>query len=213
MFKALDGTPQAAAHSRFVTEGTSHMVYKNKWPEPNGKYLPRDPKGKLLTVQDPLDGKGMVNVVLCTKGDEPSREYLFKFYPEQKEGVSLAEADLDCSDKPAGAVWIPVAATIGGEGNWGEGYTDPNHKIPDRHPNFGEGKQRYMCRTPGRAVYREMDERQQCIPGRAETGLYRLHAGLYHAGRHPRGLEGIGQRRGRRPDVLAEIPEKLGHAR
>lgn len=146
MFKALDGTPNAAAHSRFVTEGTSHMVYKNKWPEPNGKYLPMDPKGKLLTVQDPLDGKGKVNLVLCTKGDEPGREYLFKFYPEQKEGVSLTEADLDCSDKPAGAVWIPVAATIGGEGNWGEGYTDPSHKIPDRHPNFGEGKQRYMAR-------------------------------------------------------------------
>ncbi len=53
------------------------MVYKNKWPEPNGKYLPKDPKGKLLTVQDPLDGKGMVSVVLCTKGDEPKREYLF----------------------------------------------------------------------------------------------------------------------------------------
>jgi len=146
MFKSLDGAPHAAAHSRFVTEGTSHMVYKNKWPEPNGKYLPKDPKGKLLTVQDPLDGKGMVNVVLCTKGDEPGREYLFKFYPEQKEGISLTEVDLDCSDKPAGAVWIPVAATIGGEGNWGEGYTDPNHKIADRTPNFGEGKQRYMAR-------------------------------------------------------------------
>lgn len=146
MFKSLDGTPNAAAHSRFVTEGTSHMVYKNKWPEPNGKYLPKDPKGKLLMVQDPLDGKGMVNLVLCTKGDEPGREFLFKFYPEQKEGVSLTEADLDCSDKPSGAVWIPVAATIGGEGNWGEGYTDPSHKTPDRHPNFGEGKQRYMAR-------------------------------------------------------------------
>jgi len=146
MFKSLDGTPNAAAHSRFVTEGTNHMVYKNKWPEPNGKYLPRDPKGKLLKVQDPLDGNGLVHVAMCTKGDEPNREYLFKFYPEQKEGVSLTEVDLDCLDKPAGAVWIPVAATIGGEGNWGEGYTDPNHKIPDRYPNFGEGKQRYMCR-------------------------------------------------------------------
>ena len=146
MFKSLDGTPNAAAHSRFVTEGTSHMVYKNKWPEPNAKYLPKDSKGKLLTVQDPLDGKGMVHVVMCTKGDEPRRQYLFKFYPEQKEGVTLAETDLDCSDNPASAVWIPVAATIGGEGNWGEGYTDPNHKISDRHPNFGEGKQRYMCK-------------------------------------------------------------------
>jgi len=144
--KALDGSPHAAVHSRFVTEGTSHMVYKNMWPEPNGKYLPRDPKGKLLKVQDPLDGNGRVHVALCTKGDEPNRQYLFKFYPEQKEGVSLTEAELDCSDKPADAVWIPVAATIGGEGNWGEGYTDPNHTTPDRHPNFGEGKQRYMAK-------------------------------------------------------------------
>ncbi len=146
LFKSFDGTPGASAHSRFVTEGTSHMVYKNKWPEPNGKYLPRDPKGNLLKVQDPLDGKGLVNVALCTKGDEPNRKYLFKFYPEQKEGVTLTEPDLDCSDQPAGAVWIPVAATIGGEGNWGKGYTDPGHKTPDRYPNFGEGKQRYMAR-------------------------------------------------------------------
>lgn len=146
MFKSFDGAPHASIHSRFVTEGTSRMVYKNMWPEPNGKYLPRNPKGKLLKVQDPLDGKGLVHLALCTKGDEPNRQFLFKFYPEQKEGVSLAEADLDCSDKPAGAVWIPIAATIGGEGNWGEGYTDPDHKITDRFPNFGEGKQRYMCK-------------------------------------------------------------------
>lgn len=146
LFKSLDGNPHASIHSRFVTEGTSRMVYKNMWPEPNSKYLPRDPKGKLLMVQDPLDGKGLVHLALCTKGAEPNRQYLFKFYPEQKEGVTLADADLDCSDNPAGAVWIPIAATIGGEGNWGEGYTDPDHKIPDRHPNFGEGKQRYMCR-------------------------------------------------------------------
>jgi hypothetical protein len=146
LFKSLDGSPQASAHSRFVTEGTSHMIYKNMWPEPDSKYLPRDPQGKLLKVQDPLDGKGMVNLALCTKGNEPNRQYLFKFYPEQKEGVSLTEGDLDCSDKPADAVWIPVAATIGGEGNWGEGYADPNHKTPDRQPNFGEGKQRFMAR-------------------------------------------------------------------
>ena len=130
-----------------MTEGTGHMVYKNKWPGPNGKYLPRDPKGKLLMVQDPLDGNGSVNVVFCTKGDEPNRKYLFKFYPKEKEGISLAETELDCSDSPADAVWIPVAGTIGGEGNWGKGYTNPTHKIPDRHPNFGEGKQRYMARV------------------------------------------------------------------
>jgi hypothetical protein len=144
--KSFDGTPHAAIHSRFVTEGTSHMVYKNMWPKLGDKYLPRDPKGNLLKVQDPLDGKGMVHLALCTKGDEPNRQYLFKFYPEQKEGVSLSEDDLDCSNKPADSVWIPVAATIGGEGNWGEGYTDPYHKTADRMPNFGEGKQRYMAR-------------------------------------------------------------------
>ncbi len=145
--KALDGTPHASIHSRFVTEGTSHLAYKNLWPEPGSKYLPRDPKGKLLKVQDPLDGTGLVHLALCTKGAESNREFLFKFYPEQKEGVTLAEADLDCSANPGNAVWIPVAATIGGEGNWGEGYTDPEHKKADRHPNFGEGKQRYMCRV------------------------------------------------------------------
>src|SRR4030042_2382310 len=102
--KALDGSPHAAVHSRFVTEGTTNLVYKNMWPEPGSKYLPRDPKGQLLKVQDPLDGNGLVHVALCTKGDEPNRQYLFKFYPEQKEGVSLTEADLDCSDKPADAI-------------------------------------------------------------------------------------------------------------
>jgi len=144
--KSFDGTPHASIHSRFVTEGTSHLAYKNLWPEPGTAYLPRDPKGKLLKVQDPLDGTGLVHVALCTKGDEPNRQYLFKFYPEQKEGVTLAEADLSCSEQPSNAVWIPIGATIGGEGNWGKGYTDPQHKQPDRHPNFGEGKQRYMCK-------------------------------------------------------------------
>ncbi len=43
--KSFDGTPNASAHSRFVTEGTSHMVYKDMWPEPGSKYLPRDPEG------------------------------------------------------------------------------------------------------------------------------------------------------------------------
>jgi len=145
--KALNGSPNASIHSRFVTEGTSHMVYKDKWPAPGEKYLPRDPKGNLLKVQDPLDGTGLVHVVLTTRGQAPNREYWFKFYPEQAAGVTLTEAELDASDKPANAVWIQVAATIGGEGNWGKGYVDPAHKQPDRHPNFGEGKQRWMCKV------------------------------------------------------------------
>ena len=146
LFNSLNGSTHAAAHSRFVTEGTSHMVYSDMWPGPDSNYLPRDPKGNLLKVQDPLDGKGMVNVVLCTKGSGANREYLFKFYPEQKDGASLKEDNLDCTNKPENAVWIPVAATIGGEGNWGEGYADQNHKVADRYPNFGEGKQRFMAK-------------------------------------------------------------------
>lgn len=144
LFAAYDGTSNAAIHSRFVTEGTSQLVYKNLWPVPGDKLLPRDPKGALLKVQDPSDGTGLVHVVLCTQGDEPDRQYLFKFYPEAAGDLTADE--LDCSDSPSTAVWIPVAATIGGQGNWGEGYVDPEHELPDRHPNFGEGKQRYMCR-------------------------------------------------------------------
>jgi hypothetical protein len=147
IFAALDGSPNAAVHSRFVTEGTSHLVYKDLWPLPGEKYLPRAPNGNLLMVQDPLDGEGLVNLALCTRGGDGEREYLFKFYPEQPGGVSLTEAELDCSGEPAESIWIPVAATIGGEGNWGEGYVDPDHATPDRYPNFGEGKQRYMCRV------------------------------------------------------------------
>ncbi|MBK9797517.1 MAG: hypothetical protein IPP58_13675 [Holophagaceae bacterium] len=69
--KALNGTPNASIHSRFVTEGTSHMVYKDKWPAPGEKYLPRDPKGNLLKVQDPLDGTGLVHL-LTTRGQDPN---------------------------------------------------------------------------------------------------------------------------------------------
>ena len=146
MFASYDSSPNAAAHSRFVTEGTSHLVYPEMWPEPGDKYLPLDPKGQLLLSQDPTDGTGLVNVVMCTRDGEEGREYLFKFYEELAEGATpRAETELDCAED-ATALFIPVAGTIGGEGNWGEGYVDPNHELPDRHPNFGEGKQRYLAR-------------------------------------------------------------------
>ncbi|MBW2736742.1 MAG: carboxypeptidase regulatory-like domain-containing protein, partial [Deltaproteobacteria bacterium] len=135
-----------SAHGRFVTEGTSHMVYPNLWPAPGDKFLPRTPTGDLLRTQDPLDGEGMVHVVLCTRGAGSSREFLFKFYPQQAEGVLLTDGDLDCAEStPANAVWIPVSGTIGGETAWGEGYLDPNHTQPDK-AHFGEGKQRYLAR-------------------------------------------------------------------
>lgn len=159
--EAFDASPQAAIHSRFITEGTSHLVYKNLWPVPGAKLVPKTPNNSLLKVQDPITGKGgasdpqnRVNVVLCRESAPPTdarytkvgdgEQFLFKFYPYTT--ATLTEADLDCSTATAGATWIPIAATIGGEGNWGEGYADPEHVLPDRHPNFGEGKQRYMCR-------------------------------------------------------------------
>ncbi|MFC2105423.1 carboxypeptidase regulatory-like domain-containing protein [Candidatus Bipolaricaulota bacterium] len=162
MFDAFDGTKEASAHSRFMVQGTDQMVYPDMWPEPGDKVLPRDTKGNLLMVQDPQDGEGLVNVVLCTRDNEGEREYLFKFYPESDR--ILTESDLDGSgadgdifawkdkqdagtyDPKANPIFIPVAATNGGQGNWGEGWADPNHEQPDSHPNFGEGKQRYMCR-------------------------------------------------------------------
>ncbi|GAB4256333.1 MAG: hypothetical protein Kow0092_02330 [Deferrisomatales bacterium] len=166
LFAAFEGTAEASAHSRFVTEGTSQMVYTDLWPEPGDKVVARSSKGELLLVQDPQDGEGLVNVVLCTRDGEDGREYLFKFYPETETPVTdPAQEDLlECDgadgdifawktaqdagtyDPTAGPAFIPVAATIGGQGNWGEGWADPNHTEPDRQPNFGEGKQRYMCR-------------------------------------------------------------------
>ncbi len=146
MFAAYDGSSDAAIHSRFVNEGTSRMVYPELWPEPGDSLLARDSKGNLLLAQDPADGAGMVNVVLCTQDGEAGREYIFKFYQELEEGTApLTEEDLDCGEDDT-AVFIPVGGTIGGEGNWGEGYMDTAHEIDDRHPNFGEGKQRYLAR-------------------------------------------------------------------
>lgn len=141
----VTGTAQSA-HARFVTEGTSHMVYPDLWPAPGDKYLPLTPTGALLRVQDPLDGAGLVHLALCTEGTGVNRQFLFKFYPEQPAGKLLEAKDLDCvKGSPADAVWIKVAATIGGETAWGEGYLDPKHAQPDK-PHFGEGKQRYMAR-------------------------------------------------------------------
>ncbi len=154
LFDAYNGSETAAIHSRFVTEGTSHLVYKSLWPDMDGVVLPKNTSGGLLKVQDPATGSStaLVNLALCREdaseaGDRytpvgEGEQFLFKFYATG----DLAEGDLDCDTDTAGATWIPVAATIGGEGNWGEGYTDETHAIADSHPNFGEGKQRYMCR-------------------------------------------------------------------
>jgi hypothetical protein len=157
IFEAFDGSSDASAHSRFVVEGTSHMVYPDMWPEPGEKNLVAlDPNGNPLMVQDPLDGEGLVNVVLLTVDGVNGREYWFKFFPELPEGAThrtIAQLEAVTGTAKTGApasasdpVWIPVAATIGGEGNWGEGYMDPNHLVEDNPTNFGEGKQRWMCR-------------------------------------------------------------------
>lgn len=146
IFSAFDGTPNSSAHARFVDEGTSRMIYPELWPEPGEAYLPRNPKGSLLMVQDPADGEGLVNLVLCTEDGPDGRNYLFKFYPEQS-GQALAAADLDASRSTPGAIFIPVGGTIGGQGTWGEGYVDPTHEIEDRYHSFGEGKQRYLARV------------------------------------------------------------------
>ncbi len=131
-----------SAHSRFITEGTSDMVYPDMWPQPGDAVVPVDPSGDLLLVQDPRDADGLVNVVLCTDYSSGEREFLFKFYPDG----GYDEESLDCNDlEDPSYVVIPVVATVGGQGNWGEGYLDPDHEVEDVYPNYGEGKQRYWC--------------------------------------------------------------------
>ncbi|MCK5671331.1 carboxypeptidase regulatory-like domain-containing protein [Candidatus Bathyarchaeota archaeon] len=157
IFEAFDGSAESSIHSRFVTVGTSHMVYPEMWPAPGAKNLvPLDPSGEPLMVQDPLDGEGLVNLALLTTDGEDGREYWFKFFPQLAEGASpMTMADMErntgtpVTGTPATAndpVWIPISATIGGEGNWGEGYVDPNHMTEDNPTNFGEGKQRWLCK-------------------------------------------------------------------
>jgi len=146
MFAAFDGSPSASSHSRFVDPGTDRMIYPELWPEPGKAYLPLNPKGKLLMVQDPLDGEGLVNLVLMTEDGPDGRDYIFKFYPENS-GDPLTEKDLDASRDTPGAIFIPIGATIGGQGNWGEGYTDPDHTNPDPYHTYGEGKQRFLARV------------------------------------------------------------------
>jgi Carboxypeptidase regulatory-like domain len=147
IFQAFDGSPNASIHSRMVNAGTSQMIYPELWPDPGSHYLPLDPKGNLLMVQDPLDGKGLVNLVLCTEDSKNGRKYLFKFYPEQPDGKSLPAEKLDGSRKTKNAIWIPIGGTIGGQGKWGEGYIDPDHKKDDKYHDFGEGKQRFLARV------------------------------------------------------------------
>ncbi len=158
IFEDFNSDPDSSIHSRFVNEGTGNMVYPDLWPQPGeNNYIPRNPAGEPLLVQDPRDGHGMVNTVLLTVDGEDGREYWFKFFPELDENTSpRTEAELETPsgtpqtgmpDSDTDPVWIPVAATIGGEGNWGEGYIDPDHMTEDNDPNFGEGKQRFMART------------------------------------------------------------------
>ena len=174
---AFDGSANSAAHTRFVVQGTDQMAYPQMWPAPGVALLPRTSSGSLLMVEDPQDGRGLVNVVLCTRTNASGqRDYLFKFYQQigpDSAPVSRPASELDCQgadgnifawkalqdagtyDPTVAPVFIPVAATIGGQGNWGEGWRDPNHVLPDRHPNFGEGKQRYMCRMQDAPVLRQ----------------------------------------------------------
>jgi len=158
IFADFNGEPGSSIHSRFVKEGTDKMVYPELWPKPGeNNYIPINDKGEPLLAQDPRDGHGMVNVVLLTVDGAGGTEYWFKFFPEL--GVNDTPLTISELETPSGTpktgmpssdadpVWIPVSGLIGGETNWGEGYVDPDHTTEDRHPNFGEGKQRFLAKT------------------------------------------------------------------
>ncbi|MBK9797522.1 MAG: hypothetical protein IPP58_13705 [Holophagaceae bacterium] len=100
-----------------------------------------------------------------------------------------------------------MAATIGARAAGARGYVDPAHKQPDRHPNFGEGKQRWMCKVQD-VPYLVKWMKENGVSGRgAEAGLHLLHAGVHDAGWNARGLQGPGQGRWGGADVLAESPD------
>lgn len=103
-----------SAHYHFVTPGTSRMVKTELWPAV-GQTL--DPHVQAL---DPIEGHDLVAVYLC---QNTAGAYAMKF---------AGTADCLVSD----GTLIPVAATIGGEGDGG---------VDDR-PNFGVYKQRYLAK-------------------------------------------------------------------
>jgi hypothetical protein len=103
-----------SAHYRFVTRGTSRLVRRDMWPAV-GRTLNLN-----IKAVDPVDGTTMVPVYLCQ--NRPGA-YAMKF---------AGAPDCLVSD----GTLVPVAATIGGEGDGGV----------DGRPNFGVYKQRYLAR-------------------------------------------------------------------
>jgi hypothetical protein len=103
-----------AGHYRFVTRGTGRMINTHMWPAVGATI---DPKVKAIS---PINGTTFVDVYLCQNTEGA---YAMKF-----DGV----ADCTVDD---GTI-VPVASTIGGEGDGGV----------DNRPNFGVYKQRYLCR-------------------------------------------------------------------
>lgn len=103
-----------AAHYHFVTPGTSRMVKKEMWPAVGQTLNPN------VQALDPIEGHDFVPVYLCQNS---AGAYAMKF-----------AGTADCS--VADGTMIPVAATIGGEGDGGV----------DNRPNFGVYKQRYLAK-------------------------------------------------------------------
>ncbi|GAO01494.1 carboxypeptidase regulatory-like domain-containing protein [Anaeromyxobacter sp. PSR-1] len=103
-----------AAHYHFVTPGTSRMVKIEMWPAV-GQTL--DPH---VQAVDPIEGKAFVPVYMC---QNTPGAYAMKF---------AGTPDCMVND----GTLIPVAATIGGEGDGGV----------DNRPNFGVYKQRYLTK-------------------------------------------------------------------
>ena len=109
-----------SGHYHFLTEGTSRMVNTSMWPAVGATLNPN------VTAVSPVDGTTYVPVYLCQNS---AGAYSMKF-----DGVA------DCT--VADGTIVPVAATIGGEGDGGI----------DNRPNFGVYKQRYLAR-PGDVPY------------------------------------------------------------
>jgi hypothetical protein len=103
-----------AGHYHFVTPGVARVVNANMWPAVGQTLNPA------VTALDPVDGTTMVPVYLCQPA---AGAYSMKF-----------AGTPDCAVNDG--TFVPVSATIGGEGDGGV----------DNAPNFGVYKQRYLAK-------------------------------------------------------------------
>ena len=163
-FAAFDSSPNAAAHSRFVTEGTGDIVYPELWPAPGDKFLPRDSEGSTAAFTRP-DGwhrrgqRGDVYALTAMQVGSTSSSST-RNCPKARRRVQRISLT---AQRMLPRLSFPVAGTIGGQGNWGEGYVDPGHVTTGQVPPTSAKASSAGCAHRGCAyLVTWMDETTTC---------------------------------------------------